>query len=62
MPRYTFRFMAGDRIEHTEEYDLDSDRAARDLAHAVGTETSVEVWERERFVGRITPPDATRYP
>lgn len=54
-----YRLDGADKIASAEWLTADDDNHAASLAQALGATTTLEVWDRHRFVARIPPPSKT---
>lgn len=60
MPQYRF-VLTDTAAGRAEEYGLFNDQGALQFARRFGDGREVEVWERERLVGRVAPAQIPNY-
>jgi hypothetical protein len=61
LPNYRlYRLDGAGKISNAEWLSADDDSHASDLARAIETQTTLEVWDRDRLVARIKPDGAAR--
>jgi len=61
MPQYRFVLTEGESgAGRAEEYGIFNDRGALQFARRFAHGHAIEVWERERLVGRVAPTPTPR--